>query len=86
MPTVEERLAYLEGRLADHAGTACTTRYSMRDLRSLEYNLEQEINQLSHSLDSKFSNFDSKLSRHFVWTMGIQVVTIMVILCGLILR
>ena len=78
MPTVEERIAYLEGRLEDHAGAVGTVRQDAADLRQL-------IQHLDHKVDRLFYNLDSKVSRQFVWIVGIQVVVLLAI-AGAILR
>ena len=78
MPTVEERIAYLEGRLEDHAGTVGTVRHDTADLRQL-------IQHLDHKVDRLFYNLDSKVSRQFVWIVGIQVAVLLAIV-GAILR
>ena len=48
MPTVEERLAYLEGRAEDHGSSISDLRADIRDLRS-------EINRGFAAVDAKFT-------------------------------
>ena len=78
MPTVEERVAYLEGRLEDHAGTVASLRQDVADLRQLIHLLDQKVDRL-------FYNLDSKVSRQFVWIVCIQVAVLLAIV-GAILR
>ena len=68
MPTVEERVAYLEGRLEDHAGVVGAIQQDLRDLRNQIENLDQRVDRLFHDLDSKvdglFHGLDSKIDGH----------------------
>ena len=86
MPTVEERIAYLEGRLEDHAGTVGSVRQDVADLRSrLIQHLEQKIQYLDQKVDRLFFNLDSKISRQFVWLVGMQVAVLLAVI-GAVLR
>ena len=78
VPTVEERVAYLEGRLVDHAATVGTVRQDAADLRQLIQHLDQKVDRL-------FCNLDSKVSRQFVWIVGIQIAVLLAVV-GAILR
>lgn len=73
MPTVEERVAYLEGRLEDHAGTVGGCRQDVADLRQLIQHLDEKVDRL-------FYNLDSKVSRQFVWLVGIQMAVLLAII------
>ena len=79
MPTVEERVAYLEGRLEDHAGTVGSVRQDVADLRRLIQHLEQKVDRL-------FFNLDSKVSRQFVWLVGMQVAVLLAIVGAMFRR
>ena len=89
MPTVEERVAYLEGRLEDHAGTVGSVRQDVADLRQVVRQDVADLRQLVQHLDQKvdrlFYNLDSKVSRQFIWIVGIQVALLLAIV-GAILR
>ena len=78
MPSIEERVAYLEGRLEDDAGTVASLRQDVADLRQLIHLLDQKVDRL-------FYNLDSKVSRQFVWIVCIQVAVLLAIV-GAILR
>jgi len=79
MPTVEERVAYLEGRLEDRAGTVGAVRQDVADLRQLIQHLDQKVDRL-------FYNLDSKVSRQFVWIVGIQVAVFLAIVGAMLRR
>lgn len=59
MPSLEERVAYLEGRLEDH------TR-AVGDLGG-------EVRGLREEMGRRFDALDQKVDRHFTWLVGIQV-------------
>jgi hypothetical protein len=80
MPTVEERLAYLEGRAGDQASALTDmhselheTRMELRDLRA-ETNtgfvsLRNAMDARFTAIDARFAAADSKVT----WLIGIQV-------------
>src|SRR5688572_22222755 len=95
MPTVEERLAFLEGRLEDHTAAVAAIQRDTGDLRSQVHNLDQKVDRLFSSLDSRISSLDqkvdrlfysldSKISRHFIWIVGIQVAFFLAIVGALV--
>ena len=82
MPTVEERLAYLEGR-GEYQGVSITDlrtsigevradirdlRGEMRDMRSEIGDLRGEISGLRGEMNRRFEAVDTK----FTWVIGIQ--------------
>jgi hypothetical protein len=66
MPTLEERIAYLEGKFGEHAG-------SITDLRD-------SIRLMDQRLDAKIDRLDTKVDRQFVWTIGIQVTVLLAVI------
>ena len=60
MPTLDERVAYLEGRLEEQSSSVDRLRQDIRELRD--------------RLESRMDGFDAKLSRQFTWLVGIQIV------------
>jgi hypothetical protein len=73
MPSLDERVAYLEGRLEDHASTVISLREDVRavhsDLRSFRDDVHQELDRA-----------DDRQSRHFTWLVGIQVAVLIAVL------
>ena len=84
MPSVEERLAYLEGRVGDHTNAIGEIRTELRDLRNemnagfatqrtefgaLRGEMNQEFTSLRAEMDRRFGSVDAK----FTWVIGIQV-------------
>lgn len=58
MPSIDERVAYLEGRLEDHSGTMGQLRADVRDLRE---DLDRRFEALDHKGDSRFEALCQKL-------------------------
>jgi hypothetical protein len=73
MPSVEERLAYLEGRVGDQATAFIDVRSELRDVRTDLRELRGETNagfsSLRNAIDSRFAAADAKVT----WVIGIQV-------------
>ena len=80
MPSLDERVAYLEGRLEDHVSTVTSLREDGRamheDLRSFRHEVRHFRDEVRHELD----RVDDKLSRHFTWLVGIQVCVLIAVL------
>ena len=84
MPSLDERVAYLEGRLEDHSGTVAFLR---EDLKALREDLRIGVNRLDtriDAVDGKIDRLDDKVSRHFTWIVGLQV-ALMVAVIGALL-
>src|SRR3989338_8877682 len=85
MPTtIEERVAYLEGKVEEHSK-------GLEDIKDLVIALDQKLDrridaldqkidgrvdaldQKINRLDQRIDHLDQKLSRYFLWIIGIQV-------------
>ena len=71
MESLDERVAYIEGRMEDHTALMADIRADMRGLRE--------------NMDHRFDRMDQKIDRHFMWTMG-MFVTLLLGLLGLSLQ
>lgn len=71
MESVEERVAYLEGRMEDYTVLIADIRTDMRGLRS---DMRAEMSELRQRLD-----------RHFTWLVGV-LVGVLLALVGLALQ
>jgi uncharacterized coiled-coil protein SlyX len=69
---VDERVAFLEGRVAEHS-------QRLSDIRETIVHLEQRM-------DRRFDNLDAKVSRQFLWLVGLQVTTLVAIVAALVAR
>ena len=97
MPTLEERVAYLEGQVSEHSHTLIEIRDSIRELeRRFDARFGQVDNrfdQLERRFETRFDVFDrrlegldEKIARHFTWLVGIQVTTLVAIVGALLAR
>ena len=80
MPSVEERLAYLEGRVGDQATAPADLRAEMRGLRDEVNGFRNETNtglaSLRNAQDARFAAMDVRFAAadaKLTWVIGIQV-------------
>ena len=90
VPTLEERVAYLEGQVSEHSHTLIEIRDS---IRHLEQRLDARFDQIERRFetrfdvnDRRFEGLDDKVARHFTWLVGIQVTTLVAIVGALLAR
>jgi hypothetical protein len=79
VPSPEERVAFLEARNDDHTRAVGELRGDFRELRG-------EVRDLREQMDRRFEALDSKVSRHFAWLVGIQVMTLVAVVGALLGR
>ena len=77
MARVEERVAHLEGQMNELS-------QGLLEVRGAIHHLEQRIDMRFNSIDARFNALDDKMSRQFVWLVGI-VVTALVAMMGAVL-
>lgn len=89
MPTtIEERVAYLEGKVEEHSK-------GLEDVKELIINLDQKLDRRIDALDQKLdrrvdaldqriNHLDHKLSKYFLWIIGIQVTIFLSIIATLL--
>lgn len=79
MPTIEERVAYLEGQVSEHANAQIDLRESIRQL-------ERRCEARFDVVDRRLESLNEKVDRHFTWLVGIQVTTLVAIVGALLTR
>ena len=81
MPTLEERVAYLEGRLGFRFAIGQDLRTSYREFRgdSSLSDLRTEWERSRTALREEFRRLGDTLDSHFRWLMALQVTTLLVI-------
>ncbi|RMH03371.1 MAG: hypothetical protein D6704_12815 [Nitrospirae bacterium] len=86
MPTLEERVAYLEGKVEEHSR-------GFADIRDMIVHLDQKVDrfreELSARIDStntRIDTLDAKFSRYFLWTIGIQITVLLTVISALLAR
>ena len=97
MPTLEERVAYLEGQVSEQSHAMLEVRDAVRDLerridvrfeaidRRFE-NIERRLETVDAGLSRRMDALDDKVSRQFVWLVGVQVTTLVAIVGALLAR
>ncbi len=80
MATLEERVAYLEGRGEEHAAAIGEVRHDVRDVRADVRDLRTEMNRRFDQVDARFIQMDAK----FAWLIGFQFATFMAMITALL--
>ncbi|RLC10669.1 MAG: hypothetical protein DRH43_05840 [Deltaproteobacteria bacterium] len=97
--TLEERVAYIEGRVEEHSKAwedlkdmiinldhKVDTKIDSLDQRfsSRMDSLDQKVDRFRDELSSKIDSLDQKFSRYFLWIIGIQVTIFLSIIVTLL--
>ncbi len=88
MPTIDERVAFLEGKVEEHSR-------GFGELRGMVAQLAQKVDRrfeavdrrfeaLEQRLDLKVGALDQKMSRQFVWIVGVQVAILLAVVGALV--
>ena len=88
MPTIEERVAYIEGKVEEHSR-------GFGELREMIIHLDQKVDRFREELSSRIDNLDARLngrldsldakfSRFFLWTIGIQITVLLAVIWALL--
>jgi uncharacterized coiled-coil protein SlyX len=99
--TLEERVAFLEGRVVEHSGALDGVRGAIVSLEEridrrfelLEQRLDRRfegvdrrLDALDAKIDQRIDALDLKVSRQFTWLVGIQVTTLVAMVAALLAR
>jgi len=90
---VDERMAYVEGRLEEQS-------LSMTDLREAVVRLEDRmerrfeavdrrfdaVDRRFDAVDRRFDRLEDRMSRFFMWQVGIQITTLTAVVVALLSR
>ena len=90
MPSMEERVAYLEGRVEDHYGAMADLRTELRtdlrelrsDVRDLRVETQSEIRELRADMNRQLHAMDTKIN----WVIGGQLATALAVIGALLSR
>jgi hypothetical protein len=69
MSSLEQRVAYMEGRMEDHAALCTDIRAELRELRA--------------ETRAEFRSLRTEMDRRFTWTIGLLVAVLMAVLSGM---
>jgi hypothetical protein len=88
MPSVEERLAYLEGKVDDHRAASGDLHAAVGDVRisitELRGDVRTSMTELRARMDRRFETLDQKVDRNFSWSVGIQVAVLLAVVSALV--
>ncbi len=84
MPTLEERVAYLEGKTEEYSRGFADLRDLIINLNSRVDALDQKVDRFREELSSRIDALDSKFSRYFLWTIGIQITVLLAVIGALL--
>jgi hypothetical protein len=77
MPTLEERVAYIEGQMSEQT-------HSLVEVREAVRSLEHRMDTRFETVDRRFDTLDDKVSSQFVWLVGLEVTTLVAIVGALL--
>ncbi len=90
MPSLEERVAYLEGRVEEHARGVGQLRDAVvhldERLSTRIDALDQKVDPFRDELAGRIDSLDQKGSRRFIWLAGIQVTVLLAVIGVLLAR
>lgn len=95
MPTVEERIAYLEGKVEEHSRGYTDIREGLQHLEQRLTFLDQKVDRfreelaaridaLDHRLSGRIEALDQKVSKQFIWLVGIQIMVLLAVIGALL--
>ena len=100
MSTIEERVAYIEGQVSEQSHAMVEVREAVRMLEhrvdgrfeAMDWRFEaidrrfEAVDRRFDTVDRRIDALDEKLSRYFVWLVGLQVTTLVAIVGALLTR
>ncbi|MDA2925193.1 hypothetical protein MYX65_11195, partial [Acidobacteria bacterium AH-259-L09] len=85
--SLEERVAYLEGKVKEHSRGFGELREAIRHLDEKVDRFREElaarISEMDGRLNARIDAVDQKVSRHFVWLVGIQIAVLLAVIGAL---
>jgi len=83
MPTLEERVAYLEGQVSAHSAALVEVRDAVRHLELRMDARFEAVDRRLDAVDRRFEVLDARMASQFVWVVGIQVTTLVTTVAAL---
>jgi hypothetical protein len=83
MPSLEERVAYLEGRGEEHAGAIAEVRHDVRELRAEMIRRFEQVDKRFDLIDRRFEQVDGRfahMDNRFNWLVGLQFATLLAVI------
>ena len=87
MPSVEERLAYLEGRVQEHGSTLGRTSEAITGVRTeiatLAADLRGEMQTMRSELRGEIAGLRNEMTNGFRWLVGLQALAVVAVVTAL---
>ena len=83
MPTLDERVSYIEGRMMEQSTILAGIQSS---IAALDRRMQQGFARADERLDAKFQALDSKMSKQFHWLVGILFTVLSALLIASVFR
>lgn len=74
---LEQRIAFLEGRVVEHAGRQDRTNASI-------VRLEERMDARFDQVERRFEQLEGRMSRQFMWLVGMHVATLVTVVGALV--
>ena len=88
--SLEERVAYLEGRGEEHAAAIAEVRHDVRDLRAEMIRRFEQVDKRFEQIDRRFEQIDGRflqidgrfahMDTRFNWLVGLQFATLLAVM------
>jgi len=82
MTTLDDRVAFLEGQMAEQTHAFVAIRETMAGFERRFDRLDQRVDRLEQRID----RLDDKMSRQFLWIVGIQITTLVAVVGAVLSR
>lgn len=80
VPSLEERVAYLEGRTEEHAVAMGEVRTDIRELRAEMIRRFEQVDRRFEQIDGRLHHMDTR----FTWLIGVQFATLLAVIGALL--
>ncbi|MER3457120.1 MAG: hypothetical protein C4304_09640 [candidate division GAL15 bacterium] len=75
--SLEERVAYLEGKVEEHSRGYAQLREDIHQIRQHILHIDQKIDRFRDELSGRIDALDQKFSRWFAWLAGILITALL---------
>ena len=85
-PSLEERVAYLEGKVEEHSRGFGEIRELLVHLNGRVVDLDQKVDRFRVELGGRIETLDQRVARGFNWLVGVQLAILLSIIGALLGR
>ncbi|OFW38776.1 MAG: hypothetical protein A3F70_00640 [Acidobacteria bacterium RIFCSPLOWO2_12_FULL_67_14] len=86
MPSIEERVAYLEGTVGEHNRMFSAIQDGMADLRTAIQDVRAGLTELRTDMNARFNQVDQRfaqIDQRFIWMFGTQLAVLLAVIAAL---